>query len=67
MENGHLVFRLEGWRKFLIALAFWFSSSLGLGFGWLSGGEFVAVTGLVVGLYAAGNVGEYAARRGNGQ
>lgn len=44
-----------GYRKFAVALLFW-ASATALSFaGKLAGGEFVAVAGLVMGLYGAAN------------
>ena len=47
---------LVGYRKFIVAFAFWASATALCIFGKLSGAEFVTVTGLVTGLYGAANV-----------
>jgi hypothetical protein len=46
---------LIGYRKFIVALLFWLSSTALCLLGLIDGGDFVAVTGLVVGLYGAAN------------
>ena len=46
---------LIGYRKFAVALLFWASASGLCAAGRLSGGDFVAVAGLVTGLYGAAN------------
>ena len=45
-------------RKFFLAVSAQYQAFVGLGLGWLEAGSFVAVTGLVVGLYGAANVVE---------
>ena len=47
---------LVGYRKFIIAFAFWVSATALCSLGKLSGAEFVTVAGLVTGLYGAANV-----------
>lgn len=47
---------LIGYRKFIIAVAFWVSATALCAAGKLSGAEFVTVAGLVTGLYGAANV-----------
>ena len=44
-----------GYRKFVVALLFWVSASALCAAGRLSGGDFVAIAGLVTGLYGAAN------------
>ena len=46
---------LIGYRKFLVALLFWCSATALCLLGMIDGGEFVAVAGLVMGLYGAAN------------
>jgi hypothetical protein len=48
--------RLIGYRKFIVAAAFWASATALCAFGRMSGAEFVTVAGLVTGLYGAANV-----------
>jgi len=45
-------------RKFFLAVGAQYQSFIALGLGWLDAGAFVAVTGLVLGLYGAANVVE---------
>ena len=47
---------LVGYRKFIIAFAFWASGTALCAFGKLSGAEFVTLAGLVAGLYGTANV-----------
>lgn len=46
---------LIGYRKFIVALLFWASASGLCAAGLIDGGEFVAIAGLVMGLYGAAN------------
>ena len=46
---------LIGYRKFIVALLFWASASALCWAGRLDGGGFVAVAGLVTGLFGAAN------------
>jgi len=46
---------MVGYRKFIVALLFWASASVLCAVGQLGGGEFVAIAGLVTGLYGAAN------------
>lgn len=46
---------LIGYRKFIVAVLFWLSSTVLCLLGMIDGGEFVAVSGLVMGLYGAAN------------
>jgi hypothetical protein len=48
--------RLIGYRKFIIAAAFWASGSVLCAFGRMSGAEFATLASLVTGLYGAANV-----------
>lgn len=50
-------------RKFFLAVSAQYQALLGLGLGWLEEGSFVAVTGLVLGLYGAANVVEVLGER----
>ena len=53
---------LIGYRKFIVALLFWCSATALCLLGMIDGGEFVAVAGLVMGLYGAANAaGKFAA------
>ena len=55
--------KIEGWRKFSIALLSLILSFVGLSQGWIESGSWTAIVGLVVGLYGAANVGEHIASR----
>lgn len=46
---------VKGYRKFAVALLFWLSSTVLCLLGLISGGDFVTIAGLVVGLYGAAN------------
>ena len=46
---------LIGYRKFTVAVLFWLSATALCAAGRLDGGDFVAVAGLVTGLYGAAN------------
>jgi len=45
-------------RKFALAAAASLVSHVSLGLGWLTGGEWIAAQGLILGLYSAANVAE---------
>lgn len=52
-----------GYRKFAVAVLFWLSATALCLLGRLDGGEFVAVAGLVMGLYGVSNAAsKYAGR-----
>lgn len=54
-----------GYRKFIVAMAFWVSATGLCLMGKLSGTEFVSTTALVVGLYGAANAaGKFAPTTG---
>lgn len=56
---------LIGYRKFIVAVAFWLSATGLCLLGKLSGTEFVSATALVVGLYGAANAaGKFATTKG---
>lgn len=55
---------MQGKRKFIIALLWWVSATVGLLAGLLAGGEYVAICGLDIGLYGAANVGSHWANNG---
>jgi hypothetical protein len=56
---------LIGYRKFIVAMAFWLSSTGLCLMGKLSGTEFVSTTALVVGLYGVANAaGKFAPTTG---
>ncbi len=46
---------LIGYRKFIVAILFWGSATVLCALGRIAGGEFVAIAGLVTGLYGAAN------------
>ena len=46
-------------RKFVLALIFTFTGIAALFLGFLTGGEFIMLVGLILGLYGAANVAEY--------
>lgn len=47
---------LIGYRKFIVAMACWLSSSLLCAAGLVDGGQYVTAVGLIVGLYGTSNV-----------
>jgi hypothetical protein len=53
-----------GSRKFIVAMTALVIIQVCAAFKWIEGSEIVTALGLVVGLYGAGNVGEYMAERG---
>jgi hypothetical protein len=55
--------KVEGWRKFTVAILSIILSFWALSQAWIDSGSWTAIIGLVVGLYGAANVGEAAVRR----
>ena len=57
---------LIGYRKFIVAVACWASTSLLCAAGLVDGGQYVTAVGLIVALYGAGNVAARALPAGQG-